>query len=501
MSSKNLQLIAQQLNNTHLNKRLVFVSGNFNIIHPGHLRLLNFAKSCGDRLVVGLFADAEPGVLLPFELRQESLKSMNAVSDVISLTIDQLANFISFLKPHAVVKGKEHESGHNPERDVVRAYGGHLIFSSGEAKFSSVDLIRRELALPGEFILRHDNVFLAKHESSHERLNDIVKKFNSIQALVIGDLIIDEYIYCDPLGLSQEDPTIVVTPVESRTFIGGAGIVAGHVASLGAKSRFISITGDDEIANSSETTLADFGVEATLIRDTSRPTILKQRFRASNKTLLRVSHLRAHDIGEEFIENILEKFYQLLPHSNLVIFSDFNYGCLPQTLVDEITQVCRQRGIPFVADSQASSQVGDVSRFVESSMLSATEREVRLAVNDFKSGLQNVANRLLEKSRAKTLIVKLGAEGLLVISPSPTYTTASLKAMNSNPVDVAGAGDAFLSASSLALAAGATIWESAYLGSLAASIQVSRIGNIPLEKGLLIRELTNSSNLIFNSRS
>ena len=491
MASKNLHLVAQQLNGVHTNQKLVFVSGNFNIIHPGHLRLLNFAKSCGDRLVVGLFEDAEPGVLVPFELRQESLKSMNSVSDVVSLKLDQLADFISALKPHAVVKGKEHETGHNPERDVVRGYGGHLIFSSGEAKFSSVDLIRSELALPGEFILRHDNDFLTRHGTSRERLKDIVQKFDGIQALVIGDLIIDEYIYCDPLGMSQEDPTIVVTPVESRTFTGGAGIVAGHVASLGAKSRYISITGDDETANISETSLAGFGVEATLIRDTSRPTILKQRFRASNKTLLRVSHLRAHDIGEEFIESVMEKFHQLLPHTNLVIFSDFNYGCLPQSLVDAITQICRERGVPFVADSQASSQVGDVSRYVGATIISATEREARLAVNDFKSGLQNVADRLLQKSQAKTLIVKLGAEGLLVISPSPDLTTDSLKAMNSNPVDVAGAGDAFLSASSLALAAGASIWESAYLGSIAASIQVSRIGNIPLKKELLLRELSN----------
>jgi rfaE bifunctional protein kinase chain/domain len=263
---------------------------------------------------------------------------------------------------------------------------------------------------------------------------------------------------------------------------------------LGAASQYISVTGDDETACKSERSLADFGVGAALIRDSSRPTILKQRFRASNKTLLRVSHLRAHDIGEEFIDLVMQRFHQLLPTTNLVIFSDFNYGCLPQPLVDSIIQICLEKNIPFVADSQASSQVGDVSRYVGATMISATEREVRLALNDFKSGLQNVANRLLEKSRAKTLIVKLGAEGLLVISPKPDCTTDSLKAMNSNPVDVAGAGDAFLSASSLALAAGANIWESAYLGSIAASIQVSRIGNIPLKKELLLKELTGYRN-------
>ncbi len=137
--------------------------------------------------------------------------------------------------------------------------------------------------------------------------------------------------------------------------------------------------------------------------------------------------------------------------------------------------------------------MGDLSRYVGATMISATEREARRTVNNFKSGLQNVAIRLLEKSQAKTIIVRLSAEGLIVILPKPEFTTDSLKAMNSNPVDVdvAGAGDAFLYASSLALAPGASIWEASYLGSIAASIQVLRIENVPLNKELIMRELAN----------
>lgn len=493
MDVNNLVLVAKQLNSSYQNKKLVFVSGNFNVIHPGHLRLLNFARACGDFLIVGLFEDSEAGVLVNYNLRRESLESMSAIGKVISLKNSQLVQFISHLKPYAVVKGKEHELDHNMERNTVREYGGHLIFSSDELKFSSIDLIRNELALPGKFVLRHDHMFLSKHGSSINRLKEIVQKFNTVKVLVIGDLIIDEYIYCDALGLSQEDPTIVVTPVDTHTFTGGAGIVASHIASLGAHSHFISVIGDDQNAIECERSLANYGVGATLIRDASRPTILKQRFRASNKTLLRVSHLRSHDIGEEFIDSVMNQFFLLLPHLDLIIFSDFNYGCLPQSLVNLIAKISNDRGIPFIADSQASSQIGDVSRFVGATMICATEREVRLAVNDFKSGLQNVANRLMEKSRAKMLIVKLGAEGLLAILPN--NTTDSLKSMSTNPVDVAGAGDAFLSAASLALASGSSIWEAAYLGNVAAGVQVSRIGNVPLTKELLVRELTDHMDL------
>jgi bifunctional ADP-heptose synthase (sugar kinase/adenylyltransferase) len=182
----------------------------------------------------------------------------------------------------------------------------------------------------------------------------------------------------------------------------------------------------------------------------------------------------------------------LLPELDLVVFSDFNYGCLPQPLVDEVCRMCNAVGIPYIADSQASSQVGDVSRFKGAALMSATEREVRLAVNDFKSGLQNVADRLLEKSQSKMLIVKLGAEGILAIAPGVEFGTRSMPAMNRNPVDVAGAGDALLAAAGLALAAGGDIGDCAYLGSVAAAIQVSRVGNIPLDRDALVNELVRS---------
>jgi rfaE bifunctional protein kinase chain/domain len=481
--------VVERLREKYADQKIVFVSGNFNIIHPGHLRLLNFARTCGDRLVVALYADPEPGVLVPFSLRRESVSGLAAVDDVMEVAYDQLFSLITLLQPYAVVKGKEHDGNFNLERDAVRAYGGHLIFSSGEAKFSSLDLIRNEVLTPADFVIRQEPNFLDRHGSSRDQLKSIISSFDKLRVLVIGDLIIDEYVYCDPLGMSQEDPTIVVTPVDSTTYVGGAGIVAAHVAGLGANSTFISVVGSDATADRSEAELAKFGVNTVLIKDSSRPTILKQRFRASNKTLLRVSHLRAHDIGEEFVEQVMAAITRVISEIDLVIFSDFNYGCLPQILVDKVYSLCNEKGIPFAADSQASSQVGDVSRYRGAALLSATEREVRLALNDFKSGLQNVADRLLQKTDAKMLMVKLGAEGLLVLSNQTAPRTDSLRAMNANPVDVAGAGDALLAASSLTLATGASIWESAYLGSLSAGIQVSRVGNIPIELRSLLAEL------------
>jgi rfaE bifunctional protein kinase chain/domain len=461
-------------------KRIVFVSGNFNIIHPGHLRLLSFAKSCGDVLVIGLFTDDGAGVMVRYEDRKASLLALEAVDEVFSLDPKALLGCIATLRPHAVVKGREHEESGNLEQQVVDTYGGHLFFSAGEQSFSSRDLIRHEIKLPVTPIRKLPEPFAASHRINKDLVLSRIKSFSGMRVLVLGDLIVDEYIYCDPLGMSQEDPTIVVTPLETKRFVGAAGIVAGHLAGLGAKVDFMSIVGEDAMAESLVCELEAMQVAAHFVKDPTRPTIVKQRYRAHGKTLLRVSHLRSHDAAREYRAAAFDMVQACLPKADLVVFSDFNYGCLPQPLVDDITAACKKNGVPYCADSQASSQVGNVGRFVGADFLSATEREVRLATNDFKSGVQNVADKLLAQSQADALIVKLGAEGLIALQARSTYYTDSLPALNANPVDVAGAGDAMLAAASLTRRAGGSIFEAAYLGSVAAAVQVSRVGNLPL---------------------
>ena len=159
-------------------------------------------------------------------------------------------------------------------------------------------------------------------------------------------------------------------------------------------------------------------------------------------------------------------------------------------MVEGIIRLCQKYGVAYVADSQASSQTGDISRYVGAKMIAATEREARLAMADFKSGIQNVANNLLLKTHANTLLLKFGAEGLIALTfINGEFKTTKLPAMNSNPLDVAGAGDAMLSAASLSMILGATILESAFIGSVAAAIQVSRTGNTPMGKDNLITEI------------
>jgi rfaE bifunctional protein kinase chain/domain len=473
--------------------RVVFVSGNFNIVHPGHLRLLKFAADCGDFLVVGVNNRPTGPSMVSAELRLESVRAIGVV-DYAFMLFDAPEEFVALLRPAVVVKGKEHESAANPEKPVLDAYGGHLVFSSGEVAFSSLDLLRSEFSEYDHRTIAKPLDFASRHGFAVRDLKAVLSQFGGLRVLVLGDLIVDEYIACDALGMSQEDPSIVVTPVLEERFIGGAGIVASHAAGLGCEVMLVSVVGVDNIAGYAKDKLASYGVTPLLLSDESRPTTLKTRYRVGNKTLLRVSQLKQHEIDVNLQGLILQKAKPAIAAADLVMFSDFNYGCLAQPLVDAIATLCKECQTPMVADSQSSSQVGDVSRFRDALLLKPTEREARLALRDFSSGLVVLAENLRKRTRAENVILTLGPEGLLVHADSETLGSAMtdrLPAFNQAPKDTAGAGDSLLVCASLALAIGADVWRSAYLGSLAAACQVGRIGNVPLTAADIAAEIDN----------
>jgi rfaE bifunctional protein kinase chain/domain len=479
-------------------KKTVLVSGHFNVIHPGHLRLLRFAKECGTRLVVAVESDRLAGdaAHVPEQLRLEGVASNSYVDE--TLLIDSpVVDIIKELRPDVVVKGKEHESRNNPETAVLAGYGGKLLFSSGETVFSSLDLIRREFTEVANSTISVPDEYLARNGISKERLAQLCSCFEKLKVVVIGDLIIDEYITCQPLGMSQEDPTIVVTPIDSLRFIGGAGIVAAHAAGLGAQVNFISVSGQDATRAFGIEKLAEFKVRSHLLEDISRPTTLKQRYRSKGKSLLRVSHLHQGAISAELQQQMLELIEPALAEADLLVFSDFNYGCLPQPLVERVTAMAKAHGVLLAADSQSSSQVGDISRFTGMDLITPTEREARIAARNHEDGLVVLAEKLRKQAKAKNVLLKMGEEGLLIHAwdsakgdnTESGIMTDQVPALNSHPKDVAGAGDSLLIAGAMAMACGANIWEAGCLGSLAAAIQVGRVGNSPLRIGELIREI------------
>ena len=464
-------------------RKTVLVTGNFNVLHPGHIRLLKFAKTCAETLIVGVFSDELAGdaVDVAQDLRHESVASIDIV-DKSFLISSSLSDFISSERPDVIVKGKEYEGQDNPEAELIERYGGELIFSSGEIGFSGNQNSEDGFSIQPT-TQRLIRSFSNRHQISTDSLINIVGQFSTLKVCILGDVIIDQYIDCFPLGMSQEEPTLVVSPQETKDFLGGAGIVASHAAQLGASVRFLSIAGHDQTRDFAASELDRFGVDYSFIVDSARPTTLKQRFRSHGKSLLRVSTLSQQAISDHLQRIILSEFEQIAEDIDVLVFSDFNYGCLPQPLVDRVIEICKHHQVMISADSQSSSQFGDVSRFKGADLITPTEREARLALQNYDDGLVVLADKLMAKTSAQNILLKLGSDGMIAQLAQKQELmphTERLDALNPNPVDVSGAGDSVLITASLALAAGANLWQASLLGSIAAFIQVGRVGNIPI---------------------
>lgn len=477
--------------------RKILVQGNFDVLHPGHIRLLNFARACGDKLLVAVNSDCAMAIKSRIDEnhRLEMINSLECV-DTAFLTSESSVEIIKKYKPYAVVKGKEFETRENPEIDALEAYGGKLIFGSGEFESIAEQYLKKATKLGSNFDFSEAKAFAQRHNITLENLYNLITQFTKLRVLVIGEVIVDEYIHGTAVGMSQEDPTIVMTPNKIDKFLGGAAITAGHIKAMGANQvSLISVIGNDEAGKYTEKKVNEYAIDAELFYDHTRPTPLKTRYRVSKKTLLRVNQVRQHKISKELQSEILKKIESLIQSLDLLVFSDFNYGLLPQTLVDNIVTLCNQHGVKMVADSQTSSQVGDISRYCNMNLITPTERETRVALNNPDDGLVILAHKLSNRAQPKNLVITLGEEGIFIHIPemdNKNWENDRLPALNRNATDPAGAGDCFLSASSLALTANGSPWEAFYLGSLASACQVDTLGNTPLSLQILKQAINDS---------
>ncbi len=477
--------------------KTVLVQGNFDLLHPGHIRLLKFAKECGEHLIVAVNTDRAMEVTsrLDQEHRLEMVRSLQCVDEAL-LTDLPPQKLVAQLQPSIVVKGKEFEGRLNQELDAVNVYGGKLIFGSGEFDTGSELYVKRVRQIGQNFDFSELKLYAKRHQIKLKNLVTTFTKMSKLNVAVVGEVIVDEYVQGKAVGLSQEDPTIVMTPNQTDTFLGGAAITAGHIKSIGAnKVTLFSVIGADAKSEYVKSNIHKYQVAPVLLEDASRPTPLKTRYRADTKTLLRVNQVRHHKISEELQQQLFDGISLILNDVDVLIFSDFNYGVLPQSLVNKITKACKDNGVRLVADSQTSSQVGDISRYSDTLLVTPTEKEVRVALNNPDDGLVILAKKLCEKSNPENLVITLAAEGVFIHIPGDLpnqWRNDRIPAINKNAADPAGAGDCFLAASSLAMSAGASAWEAFYIASVASACQVDILGNKPLEQSILLQSIRES---------
>jgi rfaE bifunctional protein kinase chain/domain len=457
------------------------------------MRLFSHALELGDRLVVGIVRDEEANTGDDFS--ETLLRNLPFVSEVI-IGADA-SSIIRKANPHFIVKGFEHREGSAPESEAIDEVGAKIVYTSGNPFLTESDLLegmgqllKPEIQMPKDY--------LSRNGINPKTVSRLMLESKKKKVLIFGDLIVDEYVACHAVGMSQEDPMVVNAPISSHLYVGGAGIVAAHCRALGAETMLISTTGEDSTAEWVEKKLTEYGINSYLLRDTTRPTTLKQRYKSDKQTLFRLSHFKQHPIEKEMKEALCKRLEQELQSVDLLILSDFSYGVLDAELAKFAIEKAKDLNVQIAADSQSSSQVGDLGKFFGVDHIFATEREARLQLRNDLDGLAVIAGKLRKELSAQNIFLKLGADGVLLegvnSSSSQILNTERIPALNRNPVDVSGAGDSMLAACSLCLISGGTFAESAFVGSVVAAIQVGRQGNTPvtIEEVLQLLETTTS---------
>ena len=486
------------INNISFNDNVVLCYGHFNLIHPGHLRYLQHAKNLATKLIVVIVSDKELdkesfGQHFSEKERAESMANLQIVDNVIilsNLTFDKL---VEIVKPKALVFGKEFE--YKQSRQIKLAIGavsgrGKVVFHAGETHYSTANLLHGDV-LDIESNSRNQlNVICRNHDITLESLKNKLNSFSDSRLIVIGDTIVDNYVACDALGMSAEAPVLVVKELENREFIGGAAIVASHVAALGAKCHYISVVGEDDQSNMVAQSLIEQDVDADLIIDASRPTTYKTRYMVENQKLFRVSRIKDHKIFEKIEQDIIDKLTKLAPNIDGILVSDFVYGVITQNILDAIINLSSQFDIKLYGDLQCSSQAGKVSKFSGFDLITPTEKESRVALGDNESGIEWIANTLLKDTNSKNMLMKLGSDGFIAYSNSKFMERQNFPALSGNPVDVTGAGDSLFAAMSVSLSSGASLMEASVIGTCMASLSVKKVGNIHITNDRLYQYLS-----------
>lgn len=488
----------EDINDSH--KGFVLAYGHFTTIHAGHIRYLKYAKSRGKKLIVALLNDNlendNDKYAFSQSERAEALNLLSIANYIFLMEDKSFKEVVGFLEPSIIILGKEFENSNDTKiNDAIAlqiSKNGQVEFHAGEINYLRPDLLHNTKSELSEK-RKKDFIDTCKKESiTKEKILSSIKDWQKSRLLVIGDTIIDQYAACEPLGISAEAPVVVVKELQKKNFIGGAAIVATHIKSLGAECIFLSVTGNDSLSNYINKELVNKGINTNLVKDQTRPTTLKKRYIVDNQKLFRVSKIEEHKLNKKVEDQVISKLRLFAPKIDGIVVSDFVYGVITKKILDEIQKLSKKYSLMLFGDLQCSSQIGEITRLKNFSLICPNEKEARIALRDKETGLEKLSQILIHETKAKRLIMKLGAEGFIAYDA----TTKRIKsqffpALSVNPLDVTGAGDSLLALMAVGLSSNLDMITTSAVGCCMTAIAVESMGNLPISQDKLISKIIN----------
>jgi len=302
----------------------------------------------------------------------------------------------------------------------------------------------------------------------------ILDQITGRKILVVGDVMLDVYLWGDVRRISPEAPVPVVETRRRSYACGGAGNVAANLAALGASVLLAGVLGNDTEGERLRTVIQELGIGVTgLVVDRSRPTTTKLRVMAHSQQMLRVDSEARSWLNEEVSKSLLMWVEDHLPATDGCVISDYGKGAVSPGIARRVIELAKDSGKPVVVDPKGV----DYERYRGATVVTPNVKEAGAVLGrdlEEDGDLENAARLLSEMLDGSGVIITAGEKGMAVL-PSPDCFI-QIPAMAKHVFDVTGAGDTVVSVLAVALAAGATLEQSTMLANAAAGLVVGKLG-------------------------
>ena len=469
-------------------KTVALCHGVFDLVHPGHIIHLEQAKAMADVLVVSItsakYVRKGPG--RPYfddEMRMKFLSAIECIDYVMlseGYTVDDI---IENVEPDIYVKGEEYAKAEDDitgkiaeEEALVKRHGGRLGFTTGQT-FSSTKLINTAMSGLSDEVIHYMKDFKTRH--TMDDIRDYADRAKKLKVLVVGDVIIDKYTYCNVQGIMSKDTGYSARLSHSEEYLGGAVAVARHLASFSDNVTMMSIIGnEEEMRLRLFDELADT-IQLKLIYSATFPTIVKHRYLTRNekreeyRKIFAINNIPEKALyEEEAYTGFKNKLSEIIADYDVVFLCDFGHGVVDRETIDIVQEHAKY----LVLNCQTNSTnkgLNVITKYSRADVFVLDQQELKLAYPE------SVMDE--ELSLAK-LSKHLKGDGWLTRGSKGAYEICDgeiqeCPAFTLNVKDTIGAGDAFYAAAGIFTAAGAPVEVGTFLGNIGGALGVNIVGN------------------------
>ena len=478
-------------------KKIVHCHGVFDLLHIGHLKHFKSAKKYGDILVISVTPDrfVQKGFERPYfnsEQRMESLASIEIVDFVVLNNSTNAVDIIKKIKPNYYVKGHDYKNFKEDitgqiknEELVVKKNGGKIVFTE-DPIYSSSSILNQSGSIFNLFQKSFINKIKAEINLNNFKAH--INKLQDLKVLVIGETIIDQYVFCEALGKSGKEPHLVLKDVSEELYLGGVLSIAKNISDFCKKITILSMLGQKkEYEKYIKKNMAK-NIQSKFLYKSKSPTIIKKRYieSISNNKVLGIYAMN-DDLLNKKDESIFEKMIlEEIKEHDVVIVSDYGHGLVTKKLAKLL---CKKSKFLALNAQANASNIGyhSIQKYRGVDCVVMNETELRHELRDKNEKLKILVKKLTNMIKIKDLIVTRGSNGaILYNSFNKKYITCP--AFASKVVDKVGAGDSMLSIMSILIKSKFKNIISLFLGSLAGALSVGEMSNkVPIKKTKLLK--------------